>query len=170
MWQFRQHIASRRDPLALGHEYATVNRQLYFGEAGEAQIGTTLPLTYPLAVAKEGTRRKPESMPVELQDDVIVLIGTYPKPGGLGWHLFVGLIAVKIHNLALDRTARRIRAETVHANDDLVCLAVQHALVREPDVDDGAVDGTDDAERCRGNISLRITEYQGEIGEQDDER
>ena len=165
MRQLRQHIRACRHPLTCSHQHAAIDRQLYFGKAGEAQVRTTLTLAHSFSVAQECTWRKSESMPVKLQNNIVILIRAYPQTGCFSRQLLVRLVAAKIHDLALDRTTGRVGSKTVHTNNDLVCFAVQDALVRQTDADHGAIYRADDAQWHSGNVAPWIAKHENEVDE-----
>jgi hypothetical protein len=170
MWEFSKHIATGCHSLTIFHQHSCCNRQLHFGQSSQAQVCATLALANALAVSQECPRSQAESMPVKLQDNIVILIRANPQAAGFTRHLFVWLVAAKIHDLALNRATRRIGSETVHANNYLVGLAIEDALVRKADVDDGAVDRADNTEWHGGYIAARIAKYEGKVGKQQDRK
>ena len=72
-------------------------------QPGQAQVCTALPLADSFAVAQKGPRREAEAVAIELQNDVIVLIGTDPQSARCTRHMVLGQRAMKVHDFALHR-------------------------------------------------------------------
>ncbi len=166
MRQLRQHIRPCGHLLTFGHQHAAIDRKLYFGKASEAQVRTALALAHSLSVTQECTWSKPEPMPVKLQNNIVILIRAHPQTSRFSGHLLVRPVAAKIHDLALDRTTGRVGSKTVHTNNDLVCFAIQDALVRQADADHGAIYRADDAQWHSRNIAPWIAKHENEVDEQ----
>jgi len=109
---------------------------------------------------------KSESMPVKLQNNIVILIRAHPQTTGCSRDLPGRLGTTKVHDLALDRATGRVRSEAAHTNNDLVCLTVQDAFVRETDTSHDAIDRADNAEWHGGNIAPGIAKHQDEVGKQ----
>jgi len=160
MRQFCQHIDACGNSLTLFNQWPTVNWELYFGYAAEAQICASLTLAYALAIAKKRPWPQAETVSVKLQDHIVLLIGLYPQPAAGPRCGLVTDRATKIHYLALDGASRCISTEFAYLDEDFVSLSVKRPFVGQAYFDNCAIDRADDAEGNCGNDPMGISKYQ----------
>ena len=105
-------------------------------------------------------------MSAKLQDDVVVLVSANPQAVRAVIDQPVWWLAVQIHDLAFDRTARGIRPEAIDPNDNPVALAVQDSFVRDTDSGNHAVGGANDTQWNSRNHAPGIPKNQEEINQE----
>ena len=78
MRQLGKQAPAGEHPLSGRNLDAHIDWHLDLGKASEPQVGTTLPLPDPFAIAQKGEWRQAQAMSVKLQYHVIALIGLHP--------------------------------------------------------------------------------------------
>ena len=153
-------VGSRNDLLIGLDEHLTIDRHIHIGILGKAQVGATMPLADALAKTYERSRGQTESITVKLQHDAVAFIRLYPEGIGrtIGPDTF--RTRVQIHDLAFDRTSRRIGPEAADANSYHVSFTLHDALVSRLYRHNLAIDRTHDAKSDGRYLSQRVAEQQ----------
>jgi hypothetical protein len=104
---------------------------------------------------------------MKLQDDVIALIGLYPKRIGTVVDNLVSGHRLEVHYLTFYRATRCVGAKAVNLYDDAMRLALKNPPIGQVDLHDHAIDRAHDPQRYSRDAPARVTKNEEQKDDQD---
>ena len=153
MWHRPEQVGAGDDSASLLGDDLAGNREVQLDVACESQVSATLPLTQPLAVADQGSRRHAEREAAKAHHDIVAFVGLDPESVGREVVMPGGCLAREALDEALYRASGRVRPHGVDAYDDSVCFSLQRTFVNRVYPDNGSIDGDSTRKAAAGNGS-----------------